>query len=49
MDVNGKVAIVTGGIRGIGFAIVQYLLRKKAEVNTIETLVAEYVFISLIM
>ena len=32
MDIEGKIAIVTGGIGGIGFAIGQELLRNKAKV-----------------
>ena len=33
MEIKGKTAIVTGGIRGIGFEIVQHLLRKTAKVG----------------
>lgn len=32
MNIENKIAIVTGGMGGIGFATVQHLLRNEAEV-----------------
>ena len=33
MEIQNKVAIITGGIGGIGFTTVQYFLKNGAEVN----------------